>query len=96
MSKQKLFPALVLLGLTFTALLVSQSINEAQAAAAPFPLGQWTFESTTDRRLYSGGWDMVRHHLWKGFRSLVYEGQKHSSPRKLRGVSQRRWRQRFF
>lgn len=29
-------------------LLMSQTTNQANAAAAPFPLGQWTFESTTD------------------------------------------------
>jgi hypothetical protein len=29
-------------------LLMSQSTNHAKPAAGPFPLGQWTFESTTD------------------------------------------------
>jgi hypothetical protein len=47
MFKQKLFPAVIFLGLALTVLLISQSTNEAKVAAA-FPLGQWTFESTTD------------------------------------------------
>lgn len=48
MLKQKLFPAAIFLGVIFTAFAISQSTNEASAAAGTFPQGQWNFESTTD------------------------------------------------
>lgn len=48
MFKHKLFSAVILAGIVLAALLVSQTISEARAVAARFPLGQWMFESTTD------------------------------------------------
>lgn len=51
MFKQKLFPGVILLGVAFATVLMSPSINEAKAVAASVPVGQWTFESTTDSTL---------------------------------------------
>ena len=52
MLKRKLFLALILIGVAFATLLISQSTNQVKATTATvpptaFPEGQWTFESIT-------------------------------------------------